>query len=68
MRALTVLPGQAGSGRLDEVPELAEAAGAVLVDGTALGICGTDGQFVQGEYRWSSGLSVHACVDRRPRS
>ena len=52
MRALTVIPGQAGSARLDEVPEPADAAGAVLVDGLALGICGTDGEIVRGEYGW----------------
>ncbi|MEA2132145.1 MAG: glucose 1-dehydrogenase, partial [Solirubrobacteraceae bacterium] len=42
MRAITVIPGQAGSARLDDVPEPSADAGAVLVDGLALGICGTD--------------------------
>jgi threonine dehydrogenase-like Zn-dependent dehydrogenase len=53
VRALTVHPGQAGSARLDDVPEPPEAAGAVLVDGLALGICGTDGEIVRGEYGWA---------------
>jgi threonine dehydrogenase-like Zn-dependent dehydrogenase len=53
MRALTVLPGQPDSARLDDVPEPAEDAGAVLVDGLALGICGTDGEIVRGEYGWA---------------
>ena len=53
MRAITVIPGQAGSARLDDVPEPAEAAGDVLVDGLALGICGTDGEIVRGEYGWA---------------
>ena len=52
MRAITVIPGQAGSAQLDEVPEPAAAAGSLLVDGLALGICGTDGEIVRGEYGW----------------
>ena len=55
MRAITVVPGQAGSARLDDVPEPAEAAGSVLVDGLALGICGTDAEIVRGEYGWAPG-------------
>jgi threonine dehydrogenase-like Zn-dependent dehydrogenase len=53
VRAITVIPGQAGSARLDDVLEPAEAAGSVLVDGLALGICGTDGEIVRGEYGWA---------------
>ena len=53
MRAITVIPGQAGSARLDEVPEPAEEEGAVLVDAIALGICGTDGEIAGGEYGWA---------------
>jgi len=53
VRALTVVPGQAASARLDDVPEPPENAGAVLVDGLALGICGTDGEIVRGEYGWA---------------
>jgi threonine dehydrogenase-like Zn-dependent dehydrogenase len=53
MRALTVIPGQAHTARLEDVPEPGEAAGAVLVDGLALGICGTDDEIARGEYGWS---------------
>jgi len=53
MRAITLIPGQAGSARLDDVPEPGAAQGAVLVDGLALGICGTDGEIVGGEYGWA---------------
>jgi glucose 1-dehydrogenase len=53
MRAITVIPGQQGSAQLDDVPEPAESAGSVLVDGLALGICGTDGEIVRGEYGWA---------------
>ena len=34
------------------MPEPAAAAGSLLVDGLALGICGTDGEIVRGEYGW----------------
>ena len=50
MRAITLIPGQAGSARLDEVPEPPPEEGAVLVDGLALGICGTDLEIIRGEY------------------
>src|SRR3954467_14925713 len=53
MKAITVIPGQAGSAALEDVPEPDEAAGALLVDGLALGICGTDGEIVRGEYGWA---------------
>jgi threonine dehydrogenase-like Zn-dependent dehydrogenase len=53
VRAITLIPGRPGSARLDDVPEPDEAAGAVLVDGLALGICGTDGEIVRGEYGWA---------------
>jgi len=53
MRAITLIPGQAGSARLDEVPEPPVEEGAVLVDGIALGICGTDGEIIRGEYGWA---------------
>jgi glucose 1-dehydrogenase len=55
MRAITVVPGQAGSARLDDVPEPDAAAGSVLVDGLALGICGTDAEIAGGEYGWAPG-------------
>ena len=53
MRAITVIPGQAGSAQLDDVPEPSADAGAVLVDGIALGICGTDSEIVGGHYGWA---------------
>jgi glucose 1-dehydrogenase len=53
MRAITVIPKHAGSAQLDDVPEPDEAAGALLVDGLALGICGTDAEIVRGEYGWA---------------
>ncbi|MEA2248605.1 MAG: glucose 1-dehydrogenase [Solirubrobacteraceae bacterium] len=53
MRAITVVPRQAGSARLDDVPEPDPKQGAVLVDGLALGICGTDGEIIRGDYGWA---------------
>jgi threonine dehydrogenase-like Zn-dependent dehydrogenase len=50
MRAITVLPGQAGSAELCDVPEPGQEAGAILVEALALGICGTDAEIVGGLY------------------
>jgi threonine dehydrogenase-like Zn-dependent dehydrogenase len=50
MRAITLDPGTPDSAALEEVPEPAAADGAILVDGVALGICGTDAEIVRGEY------------------
>ncbi len=53
MRALTVIPGQAGSAQLTEVPEPPPEDGPILVQGLALGVCGTDLEIVGGEYGWA---------------
>ena len=50
MRALTVEPGVADSGRLREVAEPHRDEGSVLVAALALGICGTDREIVSGSY------------------
>ncbi len=50
MRAITVIPGTPGSARLDEVDEPPAAAGAVLVEAVAMGVCGTDAEIIRGEY------------------
>jgi threonine dehydrogenase-like Zn-dependent dehydrogenase len=50
MRALTVVPGRAGSLEVVDVPEPAPAAGSLLVDGLAVGVCGTDKEIASGEY------------------
>ena len=65
MRAITVIPGQAGSARLDDVPEPPPEEGAVLVDGLALGICGTDAEIIRGEYGWAP--EGEERLDPRPR-
>jgi threonine dehydrogenase-like Zn-dependent dehydrogenase len=53
MRAITVVPGQQGSARLDDVPEPDPGAGAVLVEALALGVCGTDLEITGGRYGWA---------------
>lgn len=53
MRALTVLPGEAGSARLDDVPEPEPRAGELLVRAVAVGVCGTDKEIVRGVYGWA---------------
>jgi threonine dehydrogenase-like Zn-dependent dehydrogenase len=50
MRAITLHPGTPDSAELEEVPEPDAAQGSVLVDGVALGICGTDVEIVRGDY------------------
>lgn len=53
MRAITVLPGQPRSARLDDMPEPPLSDGAVLVRTLALGVCGTDAEIVSGAYGWA---------------
>ena len=49
MRALSVVPGQAGSLKLDQV-DAPPGRGAVLVGTLAVGVCGTDRELIDGEY------------------
>ena len=53
MRALTVVPGQAGSASVVDLPDPVPGPGELLVEGLALGICGTDHEIVGGEYGWA---------------
>src|SRR5271168_2971925 len=53
MKALTVVPGQAGSARLDDVADPPESDGPVLVETLAIGVCGTDAEIVSGQYGWA---------------
>ncbi len=53
MRAITVKPGEAGSARLDDIPDPEVSDGSVLVRTRALGICGTDRDIVAGHYGWA---------------
>ncbi len=51
--AVTVVPHQAGSVALEDVPEPPLSAGSVLVETLAVGICGTDAEIVEGRYGWA---------------
>ena len=50
MRALTVEPGHPGTVSVLDVPDPHPAAGDLLVDGLAVGICGTDREIAAGGY------------------
>jgi glucose 1-dehydrogenase len=53
MRALTTLPLTANSLEVSDVPDPAPAAGDLLVDGLAVGVCGTDKEIARGDYGWA---------------
>jgi threonine dehydrogenase-like Zn-dependent dehydrogenase len=52
VRALTVIPLQAGSARLEDVPDPTPGQGNVLVQTLLIGVCGTDLEIVSGQYGW----------------
>ncbi|WP_326596436.1 glucose 1-dehydrogenase [Streptomyces sp. NBC_01803] len=53
MRAVTVRPPRPDSLELRELPEPEPGAGELLVDGLAVGVCGTDREIIAGEYGWA---------------
>ncbi len=53
MKAITVLPKQPGTARLEDVPEPEARDGSVLVQAIATGVCGTDVEIVDGKYGWA---------------
>jgi glucose 1-dehydrogenase len=53
LRALTVRPGTAGTARVDELPDPTPTGTELLVEGLALGICGTDREIAAGDYGWA---------------
>lgn len=50
MRALTVLPGTAGSASVTDIEEPPLADGPVVVETVAIGVCGTDLEICRGDY------------------
>jgi threonine dehydrogenase-like Zn-dependent dehydrogenase len=50
MRAVTLIPGRAGTLRLDSIEEPPLKQGAVLVRTLAVGVCGTDRELVAGNF------------------
>jgi threonine dehydrogenase-like Zn-dependent dehydrogenase len=53
VQAVTVVPGTAGSAKLEDVPEPAAALGPVVVEALAVGVCGTDAEIASGSYGWA---------------
>jgi threonine dehydrogenase-like Zn-dependent dehydrogenase len=53
MRALVVVPLQAGSAAVVDIDEPTPGPRDLLVDGLALGVCGTDREIAAGEYGWA---------------
>jgi threonine dehydrogenase-like Zn-dependent dehydrogenase len=53
MRALTLVPLQAGSLAVTDVPDPVAGPGELLVEGIALGVCGTDREIASGDYGWA---------------
>ena len=47
---VTVVPGQAGTARLEDIPEPDPARGSVLVKALAVDVCGTDVEIASGRY------------------
>lgn len=53
MKAITIVPGQANSAALEDVPEPSSSDGTILVRALDLGICGTDFELISAEYGWA---------------
>jgi len=53
MQAVTVIPGTAGSAKLEDVSEPTAESGTVVVESLAVGVCGTDAEIASGVYGWA---------------
>lgn len=53
MKALTVIPMQAGTAKYDDVDEPPVSDGPVVVETLAVGVCGTDVEITSGNYGWA---------------
>ncbi|MGN6751119.1 MAG: glucose 1-dehydrogenase [Intrasporangium sp.] len=53
MRALTTIPLTADSLEVRDMPEPEASASELLVDGIAIGVCGTDKEIAAGDYGWA---------------
>ncbi len=62
MQALIVEPGRANSARIHEVPDPRPAADELLVEGVALGLCGTDREILSGRYGWAPPSRPHLVI------
>lgn len=62
MRALTVVPGSRNSLAVTTVADPEPGAGELLVEGLAVGVCGTDHEIAEGEYGWAPGDSERLVI------
>ncbi len=53
MRALTTVPLSANTLAVSELPDPTPGEGELLVDGIAVGVCGTDREIARGDYGWA---------------
>jgi len=53
MRALTVQPGTAGTAEIKDLPDPTPSDQRLLVEGLAVGVCGTDREIIAGDYGWA---------------
>ena len=53
MKALTIVPGQANSASIQDVPDPDPNYGSILVRALELGICGTDFELIAADYGWA---------------
>lgn len=53
IQALTIIPFKDDSAELTELPEPKRLPGEILVEGIAIGICGTDRDLASGVYGWA---------------
>lgn len=53
MQALTVQPDTSGSLRVEDAADPRRGPNELLVDGLAVGVCGTDKEIVSGQYGWA---------------
>jgi glucose 1-dehydrogenase len=62
MQALTVQPSTADSLHIDDIPDPKPGADELLVDGPAIGVCGTDKEIARGEYGWAPPSSTQVVL------
>jgi threonine dehydrogenase-like Zn-dependent dehydrogenase len=53
MKAITIVPNQANSASVQDVPDPAPSYGSILVRALDLGICGTDFELISADYGWA---------------
>ena len=69
MRALTVLPKQPGTARLDRLSHVPGDAAGLALDTLCVGVCGTDREILRGDYGWAPPgedrlVLGHECIAR----